>query len=1209
MTEVFVPVVRRLPPAVATTDIAVDPPPALPPPSSSSLVALVVPVAMSLAAIGVMASAFFSGHAVTRNPMYLAFPMMTLISVVATVAAGRGRRQGGDIDTDRVNYLEYLSRLRTTVSEIAAAQRFSLVWTHPDPATLWTLIGGPRMWERRASDSDFCLVRVGVGTQPLATRLVAPEPQSRGPSDPVTAAALRRFVRTYSTLTDAPITIGLRGVGSVTFDGDPTLARGLLRAMICQLAVLHPPDQLLIVGAISDRNQAHWDWLKWLPHNQHPAAADAVGSARMVYPSVAETQHALSGAGPPHVVVIADVNERVEEIAGVTILEIGNGCDGAPLAIRRAGEAQVLPCPDQLDPIDALVCARRLAMHRTGAAGLGDVAYIDSIALGSGQGDHDRLRVPIGTTVDGELLELDIKESAENGMGPHGLCVGATGSGKSELLRTIALGMMARNSPAVLNLLLIDFKGGATFLDLARAPHVAAVITNLSEEAPLVTRMRDALAGEVDRRQRLLRTAGCAGVAAYERARRAGRQLTALPTLFIVVDEFSELLSQHPDFADMFVAIGRVGRSLGIHLLLASQRLEEARLRGLEAHLSYRICLKTLSAGESRTVLGTADAYQLPNTPGAGFLRSGSCELIRFQAAYVSGPLHADTPVCLPTVVAHSARQFTTRAVGPVTRAGQAGHSPARTVLQAVLDRLSGHGPPAHQVWLPPLGAAPSLDTLLRDAAFAPAGLTVPIGIIDRPFEQCRTPLIVDLSGAAGNVAVVGAPRSGKSTTLRTLITALAATHDADRVQFYCLDFGGGELASVRTLPHVGAVAGRAEPELVRRIVAELESIVRSRETHRADPVRHDDPLGDVFLVIDGWASLRREFEALEASITALAAQGLSFGLHVVLSASRWAEIRPSLKDQLGTRIELRLGDPADSELDRKHAQQVPRDRPGHGLSRDGLRMVIALPVDVICGGESVAPPIPLLPMHVDHDTVVQRAGVELGARILLGLEERRLRPVTVDFDQQSHLLVLGDNECGKTASLRTLCREIVRTKTSAQAQLLVVDFRRSLLGVVESEHLGGYAMSPPALDALLPDLLDVLRRRMPPSDVSQAQLRSRSWWSGPDIYVLIDDYDLVATPTGNPLAAILEYLPHARDLGLHLLVARRSGGAGRAMFEPVLAGLRDFGCMTLMMSGCADEGALFGSGRPVRLPPGRGVLVGRAGDEQFVQVAWSPHP
>ena len=257
--------------------------------------------------------------------------------------------------------------------------------------------------------------------------------------------------------------------------------------------------------------------------------------------------------------------------------------------------------------------------------------------------------------------------------------------------------------------------------------------------------------------------------------------------------------------------------------------------------------------------------------------------------------------------------------------------------------------------------------------------------------------------------------------------------------------------------------------ELVVRMIAELESVVRSREAffreHHVDSIARyrrqraadADPFGDVFLVVDGWASLRHELAGLEESITALAMQGLSFGVHVVLSASRWAEIRPSLKDQMGTRIELRLGDPADSELDRRQARQVPPDRPGRGLSPDGLHMLIALPIDVgeLPGrdGASVAPPIPLLPTRVDHDAVVRRAGNAFGAGILLGIEEHGLQPLAVDFEHDAHLLVIGDNECGKTAMLRTLCREIVRTRTAAQAQLLIIDFRRTLLGVVESEH------------------------------------------------------------------------------------------------------------------------------------------------------------
>lgn len=273
--------------------------------------------------------------------------------------------------------------------------------------------------------------------------------------------------------------------------------------------------------------------------------------------------------------------------------------------------------------------------------------------------------------------------------------------------------------------------------------------------------------------------------------------------------------------------------------------------------------------------------------------------------------------------------------------------------------------------------------------------------------------------------------------------------------------------------------------------------------------------------------------------------------------------------------------------------------------------MVIALPIE---GDERwrrsdqpAAPPVPLLATQIDLDAIVQQADHKLGAKVLLGLEERRLRPVAVDFERDSHLLILGDSECGKTATLRTLCREVTRTKSAAEAQLLVVDFRRSLLGFVESEHLRGYAMSPGVLRGLLPKLVDLLRGRMPPPDVSQTQLRSRSWWSGPDIYVMVDDYDLVATPASNPLIDLVEYLPYASDLGLHVVVARRSGGAARALFEPLLAGLRDLGCLELMMSARPDEGVLLGSGRPARLPPGRGLLINRAGEEQLVQVGWCP--
>jgi S-DNA-T family DNA segregation ATPase FtsK/SpoIIIE len=1295
-TVEFIPPGRLPAPVFETADIVVAAPPEVTRPAQTNLMIRFMPVVTAIATVGTMAVVFYSRSALARNPAFMMFPLVMLLSAVATVFSGADRRRG-EINAGRAEYLGYLSDLRAAAIKTAAGQRSSLIWCHPDPDALWTLVGGCRMWERRAADPDFCHARIGIGSQRLATCLVAPPIGSVRRLDPITVTALHRFLQTHSTIPDAPVAIALPGLAAVTVGGDPTQARALLRATICQLAVMHSPRLVLIAAAISDRNRSHWDWLKWLPHNRDPHVKDHLGSARMVYPSLAAAEKALAGllvderpAGlpaRPYVVVVVDgdvVGSNGWAIAsatdGVTLLTIQSG--GGDPAIAGAlrlqvsedepatllsDDGEVSLRPDRMSYTAALACAQRLAGYRAGGpdalaagggtgwqdlVGIGDVASYAPPECWNGRGSRDRLRVPIGTTVAGAPLELDIKEAAEKGVGPHGLCVGATGSGKSEFLRTVALGMMACHSPEALNLVLIDFKGGATFSGLEPAPHVAAVITNLSDKAALVSRMRDALTGEMNRRQEVLRAAGnLDGIAAHERVRRAGAQLAPLPALFIIVDEFSELLSQHPDFADVFVAIGRLGRSLGIHLLLASQRLDEGRLRGLESHLSYRVCLKTLSVNESRLVLGTSDAYELPNMPGAAYLRAGTDDLIRFQTAYVSGPLRAETRCSAGDFlsphrdgISVPVRLFTTEPTGPVATRVEADVD-CRSVLQTVIERLSGHGPRAHEVWLSPLGSAPALDAVLGDAEPMPA-LTVPIGVVDRPFEQRRTPLIVDLSGAAGNVAVVGAPQSGKSTTLRTLITALAITNDPSTVQFYCLDFGGGVLASLRDWPHVGSVAGRADPQLARRTITQLEAIIRSRETlfrnhgiesmvqYRQlkaiqDPVC--DRFGDVFLIVDGWASLHLEFEMIEKSVTTLAAQGLSFGVHVVMSASRWAEIRPALKDQIGTRIELRLGDPTDSELDRRRAQQVPEGKPGRGLSHDGLHMVVALPrldgADSNSGlveagarvgemlrgrhGGWTAPPIPLLPLQIDHRSMVERAADGMDAGLLIGLEESELRPVAIDFAQQLHLLILGDSECGKTATLRTICRELLRTTTAAQCQLFLVDFRRSLLGVVEpqSEQLCGYLASADAVSEVIPRLTERLRRRMPPPNATPAQLRARSWWSGPEIYLVIDDYDLVGRTGGNPLMPLLDFLPHARDLGLHLLVGRRSGGAARAMFEPLLAGLRDAGCMALVMSGSPDEGLVIGSVRQSPMPPGRGTLITRRGGPQLVQVAWSPPP
>jgi len=1323
-------------------EVTLQPPPEIPRVTPGNLLMKLMPIVMVLAMIGMIGLMFTMGTGIANNPMMLMFPVMMMVSMV-TMFAGQGGGKGqkaAEANEDRKDYLRYLDQVRKDVDETARQQRASVEWSHPEPGLIWMLAGTSRMWERRAGDKDFCHARIGIGPQRLATRLVAPETGPVEELEPIAAVSLRRFVRAHSTVPDLPTAIAVKGFATIALDGDRAQARDMVRAMLLQLAMFQGPDQVLIAVVAGPDTAREWEWTKWLPHTQHPDAQDGIGSQRMFYGSIREALASLqpllhnrvrysrnqpANPGLVQIVFVVDggllesEEDQLRESGyeGVTIIDL---CGYAPrLAVSRGikmvvengecvgrgatGNMERFAAIDRISIHQAQQVARRLAPYRAATQrssdveaeetevisswsqlmGLGDIGTFNPESAWRPRYGRERLRVPFGVGPEGLPIELDIKEAAENGMGPHGLCIGATGSGKSEFLRTLVLSLLATHSPDQLNLVLVDFKGGATFLGLDGVPHVAAVITNLEEEADLVDRMKDALAGEMNRRQEVLRQAGnFANVSEYEKARAAGADLDPLPALFVVLDEFSELLTQHPDFAELFVMIGRLGRSLHVHLLLASQRLEEGKLKGLESHLSYRIGLKTFSANESRQVLGVPDAYNLPNVPGGGYLKSDSGEIQRFQAAYVSGPYvggGSQREVTQAGVAGGEidvkARPFTAHHVDfrpsdrlPVPSAapdepqehhGEDGEKLSN--LDMLVSRIRGHGRPAHEIWLPPLDEPMTLDQLnprsVLTGEYSPiATLRAPIGLIDRPYDQRRDPLFVDLSGARGNVAVVGGPQSGKSTALRTLIMSMSMTHTAEQVQFYCLDFGGGTLASLEGLPHVGSVAGRLDADKVRRTVAEMTTIVRTREARfrqlgiesmaefrrlrSMDPASshaaagaHEDPFGDVFLVIDGFGSIRQDFDPLEQTIMNLAVQGLSYGVHVVIALARWAEARPALKDQIGTRIELRLGDPMDSDLGRKFAALVPQGRPGRGMTPDCLHMLTALPrIDGSSAPDTLsqavadavatiarltpgrpAPAARMLPEVLPREQLLRMAGnwpsqLPRGRnlRIPIGINESELAPVYLDFNESPHFIVIGDSESGKTTLLRSIIEGIAASNTPNEARFIVGDYRRTMLGLIPEGYQAGYGSTGPQFTQNMADLAAYVAKRGPGPDVTPQEVRDRAWLTGPELYVIIDDYDMVATSLGNPTAPLVEHLPHARDLGFHVIIARRAGGASRAMYESTLARMKDFGAAGLIMSCPKDEGVLMGSVRPSQLPPGRGTYVTR-NTQELIQLGWIP--
>ncbi|MFD6529944.1 type VII secretion protein EccCa [Streptomyces sp. NPDC060184] len=1243
------------------------------------------------------------------NSSFTYIALGTMVMGSGAMMVGQVMRKAGErkqrLRGERRDYLRYLTQIRRQVHRAVVEQQLALAWRHPHPRTLRAMVRTTRLWERRVKDEDFGEVRIAVGDQQFAMRL---NPLSTKPVEdlePLSAHALRRFIRAYSTVPGQPIALYLRSWSRVLTRGDEAATRAMVRAALSQLAVFHPPEELWIALCVSDERRADWEWVKWLPHNLHPQEQDGAGPARMVAATLNDLEEllgaefterpsfdpdAVPGRDEPYTVIVVDgvtvpTGHRLEgpgfrntvvlDLSGALAWRPGRTTlrlDVAPDAVRlvrtdrsRKEQTTLLGRPDRVGPVAAEALARMIAPYRMSLAadiaeplssdvqltqllGIPDLYRHTPETLWRRHAGAARLRVPVAVGADGTPVELDIKESAQGGMGPHGMLIGATGSGKSELLRTLVLGLALTNSSETLNFILVDFKGGATFLGLDELPHTSAVITNLADEVALVERMQDALHGELIRRQELLRAAGnYTSALEYERARASGTPLEPLPSLFVVVDEFSELLASHREFMDLFVMIGRLGRSLGVHLLLASQRLDEGRMHQLESHLSYRIGLRTFSAMESRGVLGVPDAYQLPSQPGAGYLKSGVEALTRFRAAYVSGPYRHRRGAAVQARVASQVVPWTAGWVVPRASAAPAPDpveetESAESLLAVAVDRLRDSGPDAHRVWLPPLDVPPTLDGLLPGIEpTADRGLSatrwpgtgrlrVPVGLVDKPFDQRREPLVLDLSAGGGHLAVAGGSQSGKSTVLRTLLTSLALTHTPAEVQFYCLDFGGGTLSSLTGLPHVAGVASRLDSERISRTVAEVTTVLEHRERffldqgidsmatyrrRRAAGEFTDEAHGDVFLVVDGWAQVKQNFDHLLPTFNQLATGGLNYGIHLITTTTRWVELSAQVRDQSATRLELRLGDPMDSVVDVRKAAVVPR-LPGRGLTVDGkLHFLTALPrLDGVTTTEDLSEGVTALVERIaDHWSGEPAPAVRMlphrlpasalpapelgdGLRLALGQDEEKLSTVWHDFSRTPHLVAVGDTESGKTNLLRLVAQAVTARYAPTEARVLVVDYRRELVDAVPPEYQLGHAVSVDALKELVGGSARALKTRLPGPDITPARMRLADWWQGPRLFVLVDDYDMVVGSNNfdHPFAPLFDHLALGHELGLHVIVARSATGAGRGLNDQLLRRLDEANTPGVLLSCPPSEGYVFGNIKPRNLPAGRARYIAR---------------
>ncbi|MFF4837288.1 FtsK/SpoIIIE domain-containing protein [Streptomyces sp. NPDC001315] len=900
--------------------------------------------------------------------------------------------------TSLKQYKKDLAAHEAELAELAKEEQRGRREDSPDPAEILLFATGPRrrLWERRLTDPDAMQLRIGVGGLESDVEMV----MGRGgtsydeerPEPPL--------------LPDVPVTLPFARLGVVGIAGDRARALATARWLSVQAAVLHSPRDLSLVSlCATPAAGADWHWAHWLPHTNPDQGQDCValvgfdseGITRRVNELLGELarrkaareQNNMTGQlyPDPNILVILDGARLLRRVPGVPQL-LTEGPQNGILAVCIDEDERLLPeeckavvawspdaahhvrvrgygmegvgdiLADQVTPEWCELLARSLAPVRDVSRDDADSALPTAARLLTLLGlpdptgaDVERIwraggsttSAPVGIAADGTFT-LDIRRD-----GPHALVAGTTGAGKSELLQTIIASLAVANRPDALNYVLIDYKGGSAFMDCANLPHTVGMVSDL--DAHLTERALASLAAELHRRERILFDAAAKDIEDYNDTRKLRPELEPMPRLVLVIDEFASLVAELPDFIVGLVDIARRGRSLGVHLILATQRPAGVVSADIRANTNLRIALRVTDAAESTDVIDAPDSGAIAkSTPGRMYVRSGAQSLVGVQSARIGGrrPATGQTgpkATLIPLQWNSYARPLPKR-----EEVGDDGTmvTDLAVLVDAVRDgaQRMGFGE-QRSPWLPPLAELVTLEELesYRTPETAAVGADVspiPFGLIDLPAKQSRKPLALDLVHGE-HTLLLGGARSGRSTALRTLAGSLARTTSPHDVHVYGIDCGSNALLPLMRLPHVGAVVTRDEPDRVRRLIERLLAEIARRQqllamegassaAEQRASAAPEDRLPWMVLLLDSWEGFASTFEAYNYGQLLEAAQrifreGSAVGLKVVMTADR-SGLSGHVSSAFADRMVMRFADSNDYSTAGLQAREVPKNMP-----------------------------------------------------------------------------------------------------------------------------------------------------------------------------------------------------------------------------------------------------------------------------------------
>ncbi len=1208
--------------------------------------------------------------ALPNSGVFLIFMAMSPLMIVGGYFENK-RAAKSQLEADTRLFRENLAQLVVELRQTQEAERIGRNAEHPSTSAVVTAVRqlDPLVWTRRPEHDSFLGLRLGLGAQPSR---ITVEVQKARTSLVELQKERDAALRPFDVVDQVPIVAELRTCGSVGVSGPRELRMDIARGLVAQMVGLHSPAELVLVSLASPQSAPDWDWIKWLPHvggDHHPLRAPPLAStapaclalvselADLIASRSGEEAGRSEGPPPlPAVLVLVEDDAPVERSALVGLMERGrehgvhiiwsaprtadvpaaartflevDGVQGAATGKVIEAERVQSVVVEPLDRGGAEWLARRLSPVVDAGSKVDDASDVPTAVsflteLGMGTADspelvverwresnsiHDpsvrkplkrdnTLRAFVGrSAVDPVYLDLRTQ-------GPHALVGGTTGAGKSEFLQTWVLAMAASHSPQRVTFLFVDYKGGAAFADCIALPHSVGLVTDLSPH--LVQRALVSLNAELRHRERLLNRKKAKDLLELERR----GDPACPPSLVIVVDEFAALVQEVPEFVDGVVNVAQRGRSLGLHLILATQRPAGVIKDNLRANTNLRVALRMADEEDSKDVVGTPLAGTFdPAIPGRGVVKTGPGRLALFQSGYVGGWTTGEEPpprLRITTLAFAPAEEWEPPEPSTeVPEEAELGPTDIRRVVVNVGAAATAAGIEApRKPWLPELAHAYGLEKLpnpRRDGRIV-------FGVADLPASQAQDTVAFE-PDVDGNIAVFGTGGTGKSAFLRTLAISAGFTARSGPCFVYGLDFGSRGLTMLEGLPHVGAVIGADDAERTARLITTLRETIDERavryaavnagtlEEYRTIAKQPDEPR--ILLVLDGFAAFRTAYETGLATrvldqLVSVAVDGRPVGVHLALSADRIGAIPAALAGSIQRRLALRLSNDMDEAM-----LDVPRDGfgditpPGRGFLggtevqvavlsgspdvAEQARAVHELAASMQRAGAPAAPGVERLADAIDWDALPPVTD----GRPTLGVADDTLGPVP--FEPSGTILVTGPAGSGRTTTVRTMLAALKAARPALER--VYFGTRRSPLAADEWERA---AATMPEVGSLAEELV-------------------AEWGSEVDdpasIVVVIDGLGEFVNSDAD--YALQDVLKACRTLGICVIADGESSDIGGSW--PLLQAIKAQRHGFVLQPDQADGDTIFRTPFPrvsrAEFPPGRGFYV-RGGKARRVQVA-----